>query len=117
MLASARVLSVINGWALGKLQVEIGEKTFGLSVTRYVSPFGVLNIVHEPLFEGAIYGGYAAIIDVENIKYRPLKGRDTKLETNIQNNDIDGRTDQYITEAGLEVRLPQTHALLTGVTS
>jgi hypothetical protein len=117
MLASARVLSVINGWALGKLQVEMGENTFGLSVVKYVSPFGILNIVHEPLFEGAVYGGYAAIVDTENIKYRPLKGRDTKLETNIQANDVDGRTDQYITEAGLEVRLPKTHALLTGVTS
>jgi hypothetical protein len=117
MLASARVLSVINTWALGKLQIEQGEKTFGLSVTKYVSPFGILNIVHEPLFEGTTYGGYAAIIDVENIKYRPLKGRDTKLETNIQANDVDGRTDQYITEAGLEVRSPKTHALLTGVTA
>lgn len=117
MLASARVLSVINGWALGKLQIQQGEDTFGLAVVKYVSPFGVLNIVHEPLFEGAIYGGYAAILDVENVKYRPLKGRDTKLETNIQANDEDQRKDQYITECGLEVRLPQTHALLTGVTS
>lgn len=117
MLASARVLSVINGWALGKLQIQQDEKTFGLAVVKYVSPFGTLNLVHEPLFEGAVYGGYAAIIDTENIKYRPLKGRDTKLETNIQANDADERKDQYITEAGLEVRLPQTHALLTGVTS
>lgn len=117
MLASARVLSVINGWALGKLQVEQGEKTFGLSITKYVSPFGILNMVYEPLFEGAVYGGYAVIIDVENIKYRPLKGRDTTLETNIQANDEDSRKDQYITEAGLEVNLPQTHAVLTGVTS
>jgi hypothetical protein len=117
MLASARVISVINGWALGKLQVEQGEKTFGLNVTKYVSPFGVLNIVHEPLFEGTTYGGYAAILDVENVKYRPMKGRDTKLETNIQAPDVDGRIDQYITEAGLEVRNPETHALLTGVTS
>lgn len=116
-LCSARVLSVVNGWALGKLQIEQGETTFGLAVVKYVSPFGILNLVHEPLFEGAVYGGYAAIIDVENVKYRPLKGRDTKLETNIQANDADERKDQYITEAGLEVRSPQTHALLTGVTS
>ena len=116
MLASGRVLSVINGWALGKLQVMQGEKTFGLAVVKYVSPFGTLNIVYEPLFEGAVYGGYAAILDPENVKYRPLKGRDTKLRTNIQANDIDGRSDEYLTEAGLEVRSAKTHALLTGVT-
>jgi hypothetical protein len=116
MLCSARVLSTINTWALGKLQIQQDETTFGLAVVKYVSPFGILNLVHEPMFEGAIYGGYAAILDVENIKYRPLKGRDTKLNTNIQANDTDGRTDEYITEAGLEVRSAKTHAIVTGVT-
>lgn len=117
LLASPRLLSVMNGWALSKLQIEQGEKTFGLGVTRYVTPFGVYNIVLEPLFEGAVYGGFGVALDVENVRYRPLKGRDTKLETNIQANDADERQDQYITEAGLEVRLPKTHAVITGVTS
>ncbi|WP_127532740.1 SU10 major capsid protein [Paenibacillus kobensis] len=116
MFCSARVLSVINNWATGKLQIQQGEDTFGLAVTKYITPFGVLNLVYEPLFEGAVYGAQAAVIDVENIKYRPLKGRDTSLETNIQNNDEDQRKDQYITEAGIEVRLPKTHALITNVT-
>lgn len=114
---SSRVLSVVNGWATGKLQLEQGEDTFGLNIVRYVTPFGIINFVYEPLFEGAVYGAQAAILDVENIKYRPLQGRDTNLETNIQNNDEDQRKDQYITEAGIELRLPKTHALLTGVTS
>lgn len=117
MYSSARLLSVVNGWANGKLQIEQGETTFGLAVVKYVTPFGILNLVHEPLFEGAVYGGYGVVIDPENIKYRPLKGRDTKLETNIQANDEDQRKDQYVTEAGLEVRLPKTHAVITGVTS
>ncbi len=117
LLASPRLLSVMNGWALGKLQVEIGETTFGLAVTKYVSPHGVLNIVPEPLFEGAVYGGYGVCLDVANVKYRPLKGRDTKLLTNIQANDADERKDEYLTEAGLEVRSPKTHAVITGVTS
>jgi hypothetical protein len=111
------LLSVVNGWAMGKLETRQGESTFGLNVTKYVTPFGVYNIVLEPLFEGAVYGGYGVVLDVDNIRYRPLKGRDTKLETNIQSNDADERQDQYITEAGLEVRLPKTHAVLTGVTS
>lgn len=117
MLCSARMLSVVNSWGDAKLQLEQGETTFGLSITKYVTPFGVLNLVYNPLLEGAVYGGYGLILDVENIKYRPLQGRDTKLETNIQANDEDQRKDQYLTEAGLEVRLPKTHALITGVTS
>lgn len=115
MLCSGRLLTTINGWAETKLQVEQGESTFGLAVTKYVTPFGILNLVYEPLFEGAVYGGYGAVLDVENIKYRPLNGRDTKLKTNIQANDQDQRTDEYLTEAGLEVRQPKTHCLITGV--
>ena len=55
-------------------------------------------------------------VDMSNVAYRPLVGngisRDTFIETNIQNNDVDGRKDQIITEAGLEISLPETHAVL-----
>lgn len=117
LLCSARLLSVINGWAMGKLQVDMGAKKFGLNVVEYITPFGVFKMLHDPILEGAVYGTYGVAIDIENIKYRPLQGRDTSLETNIQNNDEDQRIDQYLTEAGIEVRLPQTHAVITGVTS
>lgn len=118
LLASARLLSVINTWALGKLQVDNLAKEFGLEIFKYVTPFGVYNIMnYQHILEGAVYGGYGVVIDPEGVKYRPLNGRDTKLETNIQNNDEDQRKDQYITEAGLEVRNAEKHAVITGVTS
>lgn len=118
LLASARLLSVINSWALGKLQVDNLAKSYGLEIFKYITPFGTYNIMnYQHILEGAVYGGYGVVIDPEAIKYRPLQGRDTKLETNIQANDEDQRKDQYITEAGLEVRNPEKHAVLTGVTS
>lgn len=118
LLASARLISVINQWALGKLQINQEAKKYGLSIFEYITPFGKFQIMnYQHILEGAVYGGYGIVIDPENIKYRPLEGRDTKLETNIQANDADQRVDQYITEAGLEVRNPETHAVLTGVTS
>lgn len=118
LLASARLLSVINSWALGKLEVNNLAKEYGLEIFKYITPFGVYNIMnYQHILEGAVYGGYGVVIDPEAVKYRPLQGRDTKLETNIQANDEDQRKDQYITEAGLEVRNPEKHAVLTGVTS
>ena len=116
LLCSARLLSVINEWALGKLQIDQNAKRFGLNIMEYLTPFGVFKLVYDPILEGAEYGGYGIVLDVENIKYRPLQGRDTKLETNIQGNDEDQVIEQYITEAGIEVRLPKTHAVITGVT-
>jgi len=118
LYSSARLLSVINGWAMGKLMIDLEAAKFGLSVFKYVTPFGTYNIVNGMnTLEGAVYGGYGIIIDPENVTWRPLDGSDTSLRTNIQANDADGRIDEYLTEGGLEVRLKETHAVLTGVTS
>lgn len=118
LLASPTVIQVIDSWAVNQLQtVSNAMAKYGLHITKYISSHGELLVVKEPLFEGAIYGGYAAAVDLSYIKYKYMEARDTKLETNIQNNDIDGRRDQYLTEAGLMVRVPKVHGLLTGVST
>jgi len=59
---------------------------------------------------------YAIMVDLKNVAYRPLAAngtsRDTHIITNVQNNNVDGRKDQILTEAGLEISLPETHTLL-----
>lgn len=118
LLASSRLLAVISGWAQGSLRVDNLAKEYGLQIFKYVTPFGVYNIMnYQHILEGSVYGGYGIVLDPEAVKFRPLNGRDTKLETNIQANDEDQRKDQYITEAGLEVRNAKKHAVITGVTS
>lgn len=113
-LCSARWLTTINQWAVGKLQMLPKDKTYGINVTRYLSAHGELSLVKHHLLEGAEYGGYMIILDMDNVKYRPLRGRDTKLRQNIGEPDRDGFLDEYLTEAGYEIRLPKTHAVLTG---
>ena len=52
---------------------------------------------------------------MKQIAYRPLVGnglnRDTHIITNVQQADEDLRKDMILTEAGLEVALPETHML------
>jgi hypothetical protein len=89
--------------------------SFGHNVTKINTAFGNLHIVQEPLLRGA-YSGHMVLIDLKNVAYRPLvgngKNRDTHIMTNIQDNDIDGRKDMILTEAGLEISLPETHGLI-----
>lgn len=91
------------------IQGKFGHKLLGVSTI-----FGDLYFVEEPLLRGP-YEDTAIAIDLANVKYRPLKGngisRDTFIKTNVQGNGIDGRQDSITTEAGLEVSLPETHAL------
>jgi hypothetical protein len=56
------------------------------------------------------------MVDLDHVSYRPLVGngvnRDTHIQTNVQAADEDLRKDMILTECGLEVSLPETHALI-----
>ena len=87
---------------------------FGHQVMQVNTIHGDLSIVAEPLFRG-IASGYMALVDLDHVSYRPLVGnglnRDTHIITNVQQADEDLRKDMIITEAGLEITIPETHAL------
>ena len=88
---------------------------FGHNVTKVSTLYGNLHFVHEPLFRGP-WANYAVLIDLKNLAYRPLVGngvsRDTQIMTNVQANNVDGRKDMILTEAGLEISLPETHTVM-----
>jgi len=115
LFACGRLCTIIDLWAQYKLKTVPGERTYGVKVKEYVSSHGTLFIVKHKLFEGPVYGGMGVILDMNNVAYCPLKGRDTKLLTGRQDPDEDAVKDEYITELGVEVRLPKTHAIIKGV--
>jgi len=118
LFAAPIVVEAISYWAAQKLQVSVNEKTFGISVMEYLTPFGSVSIVLMNLFtEVTLYSGYAYLIDVEGLAYRYLENSDTKLKTNIQANDADGQEDEYLTECGLQFNNEKKSALLYNVTS
>jgi hypothetical protein len=61
------------------------------------------------------YAGLGVVVDLSTLKHCPLNGRDTSLETNIQDNDADEEVDQYKSEAGLQRVNFEKNALLKGV--
>ena len=94
---------------------EKSEGAFGHKIMKIETIHGDLSMVKEPLFRGNS-AGFLALVDLDHVSYRPLVGngvnRDTSITTNVQQADEDLRKDLIITEAGLEVTLPETHALL-----
>lgn len=103
LFASPIYLSAISFWAKDNIQVTPKDKTFGIDVQQWLTPFGMVNIVLNNLFaETTVYAGYAFLVDIEGIAYRYLTNSDTKLRTNIQNPSADGEEDEYLTECGLE---------------
>jgi len=116
LFAGGSVLQAVNEFSRGQLQTKVMDKTYGVQISEYVTPFGKINIVHNPLFVED-YSGYAFLLDLECFKTCYMSGRDTKLQTNIQGNDVDGEIDQYITECGLMRVQASKNALLKGVTA
>ena len=115
-LGSASFLDNSVGASAYSLDTQSIKGSFGHQVMKVNTIFGNLHIVQEPLFRGQ-HSGTMCMIDMKNVAYRPLAGngknRDTQIMTNIQNNDIDGRKDMVLTEAGLEISLPETHGIIT----
>ena len=124
-LASLPVISHFNkisGFAEGSLTAqksqynfEASKGSFGHKVMKIETVHGDCTIVKEPLFR-ANASGHMAFVDLDHVSYRPLVGngvnRDTSITTNVQQADEDLRKDLILTEAGLEVSLPETHALI-----
>jgi hypothetical protein len=115
LLSSAKLMTKVNSFGDSAIRLEPGEDTYGLAITRYVCPHGELYLVKHPLLTGAVYGAMGAILDMDELTYCPLKGRDTKIQTNIQDNDEDAQKDQYLTEAGIEFKSPKKHGLIKNV--
>tara|TARA_R110000824_G_scaffold79538_1_gene200303 strand:+ start:1401 stop:2738 length:1338 start_codon:yes stop_codon:yes gene_type:complete len=98
----------------GRYMFERSQGTFGHKIMKIETIHGDLSLVKEPLFRG-LASTFMALIDLDHVSYRPLVGngsnRDTSITTNVQQADEDLRKDLILTEAGLEVSLPETHSL------
>lgn len=113
-----------------QLQWSLGAPTkeYGMDIQRLMTPMGTLVLKIHPLF-GQMMGGtngpnstfYASfdnailIMDMANIRYRYLTGRDVQYQPNMQLPGVDGMLSGYMAECGLELNHPTTHMLLTGI--
>ncbi len=114
LMCGGAVLGAINEIARGQITMRPNEKSYGMQISEWVTPFGKINIVHNPLFTGT-FAGYGFLLDLNCFKYRYMNNRDTRLLTNVQAPDVDGEVDQFITECGLERRQAPLCALIKGV--
>ena len=90
-------------------------ETYGMRLLHYTIPQGELYLHTHPLMNvHPVYRYSAFIITPPGLVWRPLRGRDTSVEENIQPKDADFRKDQWLTEGGLEVHHESTMAYFGG---
>ena len=119
VLCGSGFLNVINQLYKSKATLNSDlpmTDTYGMNVVRHLTPFGTVYYKTHPLFTLNPTLRYnALILDVQNLVYRYLDGRDTELLKNRQPNDADYRKDEWLTECGMELRFPESHMYLQNV--
>ena len=114
-LASGGFVGVSTASTVAAYNFERSQGSFGHKIMKIETIHGDISMVKEPLFRGQS-AGFLCMVDLDHVSYRPLVGnginRDTSIQTNVQSADEDLRKDMILTEAGLEVSLPETHALI-----
>lgn len=123
VFAAPQVLERVEEWSAGKLETTVGENTYGVKVSKFITSFGTVPLVlHNTL--GEIHPDMAIAINFDTqTGYRYLDGdgpggsRDTKWYPDRQPNDLDGRKDEILTECGFAWVEPKKHGVLTGAVS
>lgn len=88
---------------------------YGQNLFTFRIPQGTIAIKSHPLFNvNPLYTYSMFVVNPMGLVYRPLKGRDTKIQKNIQANDEDKQKDQWLTECSLELHFERTFAYIGG---
>lgn len=91
------------------LTIETSTSSFGLDVYTVKTPAGMLDLVWNPLLRGSSYKNFGVVVDMANVDVGVF--RPTSLEMNVQTPGTDGIEEQYLSDLGLVVRLPETHSI------
>jgi hypothetical protein len=127
LFASAKVISVVDQLAAGRLQMVPSDKTYGIAVSQYITSHGTLNIVKNRLLEksgstGPGAGGTfreerAFAVDPKMMTKRDFVNGSTRLRMDVQSPGVDGWIDEYLSESGLQFTVPAVHGILKNVTA
>ena len=119
---SANMASLNAGTGVNSARADFAitgkSKRYGLDITTISTPYGDMNITRNIHLDGASSAAKIVGVNMGHVKYRPLVGngvnRDTSIFVGVQsleNTGVDRRIDLIQTEAGLQVNMPEAHAV------
>ena len=110
----ARVISNLMEIGKNRWQPTQIDNAYGVSLTRYTTYAGDLLVYMHPMFRQTGMTEEMIILDMGELKFRYLQGRDTQLIRDIQAPDFDGVKHMYMTECGLEMTQAKVHHRIKG---
>jgi hypothetical protein len=107
----------------GQINLQPAQKTYGMEITKWITPFGTIYMKTHPLFSyDATTRNMGVILEPKELTYKYIDDTafygETSSKTHPEgygNRRLDGTNEEYLTECGLEFGLPQKCAVLNGV--
>ncbi len=94
---------IANNSSSSRINFDGVIDVFGMKLQRWILPQGTIYFRTAPLMNtNSRFSNGCFIINPPGVRYRPLQGRDTKFQDNIQTPGDDAKKGQWITEAGVE---------------
>lgn len=112
-------LNAVNKLATHAGEVNYGDivKQYGMNFVRLVTPQGTFFLKSHPLMNvHPIFTTYGFVLNGRGLIYRPLTGRDSEPEDNIETPGKDATEGQWLGECGGEYQHLQTMKVLGNVT-
>jgi hypothetical protein len=118
-LVGNKFISQFNKLILNNTQyhINVDKKTvYGYDFMELTTPYGTIMLKSHPLLTtDPFYNNSGWFLNMEDLEYRFMKGRDTFVKENVQLPDEDQKKDMFITECGLELHRPEHHAVILGL--
>lgn len=107
----------------GQIQLTPGQKTYGMQIREWITPFGSIMMKTHPLFSfDATTRNMMVILEPKELEYKFIDdttffGENTSKTVSQGNNArrLDGTNEEYLTECGLEFGFPDKCGVLNGV--
>jgi len=107
----------------GQINIQPGQKTYGMQIREWLTPFGSIYMKTHPLFSyDATTRNMAVILEPKELTYKYIDDTSFFGENSSKSHPegygqrrIDGTNEEYLTECGLEFGLAQKCAILNGV--
>lgn len=107
----------------GNINLAPAQKTYGMEIRKWITPFGTINLKTHPLFSfDATTRNMMVIFEPKELTYKYIDDTTFYGESSSKQHPegygsrrIDGTEEEYLTEAGLEFDFPIKCGVLNGV--
>jgi hypothetical protein len=107
----------------GQINLQPGQKTYGMAIRTWITPFGVIHLKTHPLFSyDATTRNMMLIFEPKELEYKYITDTTFYGESSAKahpegygHRRIDGTEEEYLTEFGIEYGFAEKCGLLHGV--